>query len=123
MGRTHNCFFKGRMTKDPELDTSASGKSVCEFRVARQRGPGRDAVFMTCKAWEDLARYIVGKYRKGDWICIREASYETRKIRVGRGAGMMTVEIPFFNVYEIGEDDGGVRSDTSTDDGYEDIPY
>jgi single-stranded DNA-binding protein len=109
------------LVKDPTLDTTRGGKATCEFRVARSKGPDKPAVFMSCKAWEDLAEHIAENYKKGDMILVREATYETRVVP---GEGKKTTEYPFFTVYEIGEDDGAVgNSDTGAGSPDDDVPY
>lgn len=107
--RTHNCFFKGRLVKDPELDTTAGGKITVEFRIARSKGPDRQPVYMNCKAWDSLAEHIAEKYRKGTMILVRAASYETRAMKRSGGEG--TIEYPFFTIYEIGEGEEAVGNE------------
>lgn len=117
--RTHNCFFKGRLVKDPVLETTPRGKATCEFRIARNKGPDKQAVFMSCKAWGDLAEHVAENYVKGQMILVRQATYETRPGKDNR-------EIPYFTVYEIGTEEGD-----AVGDGYgggagapdEDVPY
>ena len=46
----------GNLTNDPELRTTAAGKSVCSFTVAvnRRKGGEQEADFFRVSAWEKL---------------------------------------------------------------------
>ena len=64
----------GNLTRDPEMRTTTTGKSVCEFSVAanrRKKVEGQpDADFFRVSAWgelgENCARYLV----KGKKVCV-----------------------------------------------------
>jgi single-strand DNA-binding protein len=67
MQDTNVSVFTGRLTRDPELQTTRSGKSVCALRIAIQRRPGpngedRKAAFVDVQTWgvlaENCARYL-----------------------------------------------------------------
>lgn len=59
----------GRMTADPELKSTQSGKSVCSFTVAVDRqGKDAGADFLSCVAWEKTAEVICKYFRKGSKI-------------------------------------------------------
>lgn len=67
----------GRMTADPELKTTQSGKSVVTFNVAVNRRAStdgtQDADFITCTAWDKQAELITKFFRKGSCICVTGA--------------------------------------------------
>lgn len=50
----------GRLTKDPELKKTSSGKSYCRFSVAVKREFSKDggADFINCIAWDKRAEVI-----------------------------------------------------------------
>lgn len=50
----------GRLTKEPELKTTASGKNICSFTLA-VNGFGDKTSFIDCKAWEKTGE-LVSKY-------------------------------------------------------------
>lgn len=60
----NDCRFMGRLTADPELRTTQSGKSVCSFTIAvrkrfkPQNEDEPDAEFIRCTAWEGRAEYL-----------------------------------------------------------------
>ena len=56
----------GRLTRDPELKYSQSGKAFCKFSVAVTREFNRDeADFINCIAWDKRAEAICEYLRKG----------------------------------------------------------
>lgn len=58
-------FLIGNLSKDPELRTTNSGKSVCTFSIAVNRRKDKDgnstADFFSIVAWRQLAE-LCGKY-------------------------------------------------------------
>lgn len=65
----------GRLTADPELRTTQSGRSVCSFTVAvdrRFKTPGQpDADFIRVVAWQRQAELISQYLTKGSQIAIQ----------------------------------------------------
>ena len=62
----------GRLTRDPELKYSQSGKAFCNFTVAVTREFKRDeADFINCVAWDKRAEAIAEYLRKGRRIAIQ----------------------------------------------------
>ncbi|MGQ9779633.1 MAG: single-stranded DNA-binding protein [Bacillota bacterium] len=66
----------GRLTKDPELRYTPSGKAVCSMRLAVDRGlptaqgTGQDADFINIVAWEKLAETCTNNLQKGRLILV-----------------------------------------------------
>lgn len=64
----------GNATRDPELRTTPSGKSVCSFTVAvnrRKKVEGQpDADFFRVSAWEQLAEVCQKYITKGKKVCV-----------------------------------------------------
>lgn len=64
----------GRLTADPELKTTPTGKSVCSFTVAVNRRANKDgevvADFFNCTAWDSRAEFICKYFRKASCISI-----------------------------------------------------
>lgn len=59
--------FGGRLTRDPELRTTQSGKAVANFSIAINEGKDK-VTFLNCAAWETLADVISKYCRKGDLV-------------------------------------------------------
>ena len=64
----------GNCTKDPELRTTQSGKSVCTFNVAanrRKKTEGQpDADFFRVSAWDQLGENCAKYLTKGKKVCV-----------------------------------------------------
>ena len=62
----------GRLTRDPELKYSQSGKAFCKFSIAVTREFNRDeADFINCVAWDKWAETIAEYLRKGRRIALQ----------------------------------------------------
>ena len=62
----------GRLTKDPELRRTDSGKAVTTFTVAVDNGHGENKKtdFINCVAWEKTAEFINNWFGKGRMIAL-----------------------------------------------------
>ena len=59
----------GRLTKNPELRYTNSGKAVCEFTLAVNRiGEGTD--FITCTCWGKQAENLVKYQTQGSLVAV-----------------------------------------------------
>ena len=71
----NKAILVGRLTRDPELRTTASGVSVCSFSIAvnrrfRNAEGNYDADFINCVAWRSTAEFISKYFSKGRMIGI-----------------------------------------------------
>lgn len=68
----NNCNFIGRLTKDPELKATKSGKSVTSFCIAVNRRVKSEeqaqADYIDCVAWDKTAEIICKYFSKGSPI-------------------------------------------------------
>lgn len=63
--------IQGRLTKDPELKQTKTGKKVCTFTVAvDKRGKDAGTNFLDCVAWEGRGETISKYFKKGSPILI-----------------------------------------------------
>ncbi len=62
-------ILMGRMTRDPELRYTSSGKAYANFTLAVQKTKD-EAEFIDCMAWEKTAETIAEYFRKGNRILI-----------------------------------------------------
>lgn len=64
----------GRLTADPELKTTPSGVSVCQFGLAINRKYSKEGEqntdFINCVAWRATAEFISRYFHKGSSLCI-----------------------------------------------------
>lgn len=66
----------GRMTRDPELKKTNSGKSLVSFSLAVERdyapdGAERVTDFIDCVAWGATADFISRYFGKGTLVCVK----------------------------------------------------
>ena len=61
----------GRLTTEPELKTTNSGKSVCSFTLAVARPRVKDTTdFINAVVWEKSAEYLTTYGRKGNIVAV-----------------------------------------------------
>ncbi|MGI5877804.1 MAG: single-stranded DNA-binding protein [Christensenellales bacterium] len=119
----NKCFLIGNLTRDPELKTTASGISVCNFtlaitrRFSNQQGE-READFLPVVVWRTQAENCAKYLRKGSQVAV-SGSIQTRSYDAQDGTRRYVTEIvgeevKFLNRIAGREDSG---------DGYQqDIP-
>ncbi|MGI6158122.1 MAG: single-stranded DNA-binding protein [Saccharofermentanales bacterium] len=73
----NKAILMGRLTRDPEIRTTQSGISVCNFTVACDRRTRGDdgtwqntADFIPCVAWRGQAEFVNRYFSKGDRILV-----------------------------------------------------
>ena len=101
----------GRLTKDPELRTTANGVSVCSFTVAvnrRFKNPQGEyeADFINCVAWRNSAEILAKYFKKGNMVGI-VGSIQTRNYEKDGSKVYITevsVEEVHFVVSKMSED-------------------
>lgn len=62
-------MLSGRLTHDPDMRQTMSGKKVCSFTIAVQDTKER-ADFVYCSAWEKTADLVATYFKKGDPIIV-----------------------------------------------------
>ena len=91
----------GRLTRDPELRMTSTGKNVVEFSIAVNKRikpqEGADADFFRIKAWGQTADYVNNYISKGRLVGV-DGRLETRKWTDQNGANRETIEIVADNV-------------------------
>ena len=87
----------GRLTRDPELRTTASGVSVTSFTLAVERayvkqGEDRQADFIDVVAWRNTADFVCKYFHKGQLIAV-QGSIQTRTYTDKDGNKRKAVEV------------------------------
>lgn len=87
----------GRLVRDPELRTTPSGVSVCNFTVAVDRsytkqGEEKQSDFFECVAWRGLADTIGKYFTKGKEIVV-SGEMQSRKWQDKDGNNRISWEI------------------------------
>lgn len=85
--------FIGRLTKDPELATTNSGVSVCNFSIAVNRQYDNEQTdFINIVAWRGLADVCFKYLKKGAKVAIC-GSLQTRNYENSEGDKRYVTEI------------------------------
>lgn len=84
----------GRLTRDPELRTTNSGKSVCGFTIANDTGFGdrKSTHFIDCVAWEKTAEFLCNYFGKGQEVLV-QGSLQTREYADKQGGKRKAAEV------------------------------
>ena len=109
----NRAVIMGRLTAQPEVKKTQSGKSVCNITVACQRNK-EEVDFIPVVFWDQPAEYLSAYANKGDTIGV-EGRISVRKYTDANGNNRTVTEIVADNV-QLG---GGKRGEFNT----EDLPY
>lgn len=95
----------GRLTRDPELRTTTSGKSVCDFSIAvskrvKPSDGSPDADFFRVNCWDKTAEYVSNYLHKGRLVAV-EGRLQSRKYVASDGTNREVVEIVANNVQSL----------------------
>ena len=93
----------GRLTADPELRTTPSGKMVCSFCIAsdediRREDGTRDTDFVNCIAWNQTAEFVSKYFTKGSQALV-VGRPKTRNFTDSNGNKREKTEVRVENVY------------------------
>jgi single-strand DNA-binding protein len=102
----------GRLTRDPELRTTGTGRQVASFGIAVDRqfksDGGPDVDFFNVSAWGKSAEFVGNYLSKGRLVCV-EGRIQNRKFQTKEGQDREVTEIVADNVQGLDRprDDGG----------------
>ena len=98
----HNTIM-GRLTADPELRRTNSGKAVTSFTIACDK-PGKDsgASFIPCVAWEKTGEFIANYFSKGSAIIV-EGRLESRQYETKDNQKRTVVEVVVSQAHFCGK--------------------
>lgn len=107
----------GRLTKDPELRTTPTGRNVCQFSVAVSRNftnanGEREADFINCVVWDKQAENLVKYQNKGNQIAV-EGRIQTRNYDDKDGKKVYVTEILASNISFLDSKGTGATGNTS----------
>lgn len=96
----NNLTLIGRLTRDPELQKTTSGKSVTSFTLAINRSGSDGADFIPCVAWNKIAEVICQYLKKGSLMGlkgrIQTRTYENRDQKKVTVVEVIAEEIQFL---------------------------
>lgn len=101
----NKAILVGRLTRDPELKSTANGTNVCSFSVAVNRryknAEGNyDADFINCTAWRQTAEFVSKYFTKGRMIGV-VGSIQTRNYEDKDGKKVYVTEVAADEVYFV----------------------
>jgi single-strand DNA-binding protein len=103
----------GRLTRDPEMRTTSTGKSVVDISIAvtkkfKPQDGSPDADFFRVNAWDKTAEYISNYLTKGRLVAI-DGRLSSRKFTAKDGTEREVVEIVAESVQSLDrpKDDAG----------------
>ena len=101
----NKAILVGRLTRDPELKTTASGVSVCSFSIAVNRrfknAEGNyDADFINCVAWRQQAELLAKYFAKGRMVGV-VGSIQTRNYDDRDGKKVYVTEVSVDEVHFV----------------------
>lgn len=116
------CVLMGRLTADPELRTTQSGKSVASFTLAVerdfQRDGEKDADFINVVAWGKTAEFVKKWFSKGRMLAV-VGRIQTRTYTDKDGNSRKAVEVVADKVSFTGEKADTATQEPSRIEGYE----
>lgn len=92
----------GRLTRDPELRSTSTGRNVCQFSIAVNRNftnanGEREADFINCVVWDKQAENLVKYQKKGNQIAV-DGRIQTRNYEDKDGKRVYVTEILTNNI-------------------------
>ena len=108
----------GRLTKDPELRTIASGNATTSFTIAVNRNftnqnGEREADFINCIAWRKQAENVAKYCTKGSQVAV-EGRIQTRSYDAQDGTKRYVTEVVADNVTFLGSRASGSQISESS---------
>ncbi|RYG28189.1 single-stranded DNA-binding protein, partial [bacterium] len=87
----------GRLTRDPEMRTTTTGKNFATFSIAvnkrfKPNDGGPEADFFNCKVWGQTADYVNQYVQKGRLVLV-QGRIETRKYQDKDGNNREAIDI------------------------------
>jgi single-strand DNA-binding protein len=114
----NRCVLIGNLTRDPELKTTTSGLSVCNFTIAvsrsfsSQSSGEREADFIPVVVWRKQAENAAKYLRKGSQVGVA-GSLQTRSYEAKDGSRRYITEVVANEVQFLSRvGDGGGASNT-----------
>ena len=92
----------GRLTRDPELRTTPTGRNVCQFSIAVNRtytsaSGEREADFINCVVWDKQAENLARYQKKGNQIAV-DGRIQTRNYDDNNGKKVYVTEVLVNNI-------------------------
>lgn len=118
----------GRLSSDPQLRRTASGKAVASFSVAcerdfkNQQTGEKEVDFIECVAWGGTAEMVEKYFHKGQ-MAVATGRLQLRDWTDKNGQKRRTAEILINSVYFCGSKENGSQANSGADNGYSTPAY
>lgn len=118
----------GRLSSDPQLRRTASGKAVASFSVAcerdfkNQQTGEKEVDFIECVAWGGTAEMVEKYFHKGQ-MAVATGRLQLRDWTDKNGQKRRTAEILVNSVYFCGSKESGTQASSGADNGYSTPAY
>lgn len=100
----NNCNFTGRLTRDPELKTTLSGKKYTNFCLAvdgiKDKDGNKTADFVDCIAWNKSAEIIAQYARKGSKLGVSGRLHTTTYDKDGEKRKSVDIVVNEFELLD-----------------------
>lgn len=96
----------GRLTREPEIRTTLSGKRLCRFGIANDTGTKEkpEVNFFDVTAWGERGDFIERYFRKGDPIIIngklRQVEYTGKDGQTRKSVEIVAAQVDFVPGYK-----------------------
>lgn len=120
-------FLIGNLTRDPELNETPNGVSVCRFSLAVNRtytnGDGeRETDFFNCTAWRGVAENVARFCKKGNKAAITGSlqirMWEDNDGNKHQGVDVIVQEVEFLTPKQDQEANRGYGRESNRETGY-----
>lgn len=118
----------GRLSSDPQLRRTASGKAVASFSVAcerdfkNQQTGEKEVDFIECVAWGGTAEMVEKYFHKGQ-MAVATGRLQLRDWTDKNGQKRRTSEILVNSIYFCGSKESGAQASSGADNGYSTPAY
>ena len=118
----------GRLSSDPQLRRTASGKAVASFSVAcerdfkNQQTGEKEVDFIECVAWGGTAEMVEKYFHKGQ-MAVATGRLQLRDWTDKNGQKRRTAEILVNSIYFCGSKEIGTQVSSEADNGYSTPAY
>lgn len=115
----NNIILQGRLTRDPEMQATATGISRATFALACERdykitNGDTSTDFFDVIAWRGTAEFIMRNFHKGKMIIVN-GRLQTNQWTAQDGSKRKAVQIVAENVYFCGRENGGQAAEQATE--------
>lgn len=106
-------ILMGRLTRDPEVRHTSTGRAVCSFSIAIDNGFGenRQTDFINCVAWQNQAEFLGKYFTKGMMVIvsgrISTRSWEGQDGKKNYATEVIASEVNFGETKKSREASGG----------------